>query len=270
MVVAFDVITRIFDLLLCPFKGLAPIWAVAFLALLSAAFILWVYKGVSNQNAIRRLKKRIQGHFLGIYLFRDDPVQIFVSLGNVLSGSALYLCHSLIPLAVAIVPIALVCVQLQLRYGYRELRRGERVLVSAECVPGAPAVTLEASGGLAIETPAVRIAGGREVDWRVLVEGDGEQRLVFRAGGFAVEKDLSGQTSCGRLYPLMEQPTVMSSLLFPGQKPIAKESPLLAVRVAYPHSSVRLIGLSMHWSIAYFVLAIVFGMLLKRLFGVEF
>ena len=72
MTMTFDALTKVFDLVLFPFRQMAPVWGVAFLALLTAIFILMVYKWVSNQRAIARFKKQVQGHFLGIYLFRED------------------------------------------------------------------------------------------------------------------------------------------------------------------------------------------------------
>ncbi|MEJ2744078.1 MAG: hypothetical protein P8123_00065 [bacterium] len=86
----FNILTWVFDVILFPFRNIAPVWGVAFLALLTAVFILVVYKLVSNQPAIARLKKQVQGHFLGIYLFRDDPIQVIRSLGSVCTCSLRY------------------------------------------------------------------------------------------------------------------------------------------------------------------------------------
>jgi hypothetical protein len=52
--------------------------------------------------------------------------------------------------------------------------------------------------------------------------------------------------------------------------PLAVGNAVRAVRLGYPSRRIRLAGMRLHWSIAYFILALVFGLLLKRLFGVDF
>lgn len=268
------VVTRAFDLLLYPFRNLAPVWGVAFLALPTAIFVLLAYRRCSDQAAIRRLKKLIQGHFLGIYLFRDDVSQILLSLGKVCANALRYMGHSLPPLAVVILPIALVCAQMQVRYGYRNLRPGERAIVSIELAPGIDARAagsgLRASDGLRVETPPLTIGSRGEIDWRIRVEKWGAQRLVFSAGGSVVEKGMSIDSSVGRLYPVRAKGSLINSLIYPGDEPIARGAQIRAVIVGYPSARVRLLGIGMHWSVAYFILTIVCGMMLKRVLGVEF
>lgn len=268
----FDALTKVFDLVLFPFRQMAPVWGVAFLALLTAIFILMVYKWVSNQRAIARLKKQVQGHFLGIYLFRDDPVQVLRSLGNVCACSVRYVGCSLIPLAVVLVPIALACVQMQLRYGYEAPRTGESLIVSLKTSNGmmAGGATLTASPGLRVETPPLLIPASDEVDWRVRVEGHGEQHLEFGIGGLTLEKEIVIDSRVRGRYPVTAQESFINSLINPGEQPLPADSPVYSVSVGYRSARVNLFGIKMHWSIAYFLMAVVFGMLLKRFMGVEF
>ncbi|MDD5557227.1 MAG: hypothetical protein PHN82_08265 [bacterium] len=265
---ALGILTALFDLLLLPFRGLPPAWGVGFLSLLAAALVLWIYGKVSDQRAIRRIKKRVQGHFLGIYLFRDDPAQVLRSLARVFAGSFRYVGYSLVPLAVVIVPLLLACVQMELRYGRRPLLPGERVIVSA-AVSGRRAPVLRASPGLAVETPAVRIGGG-EFAWRVRAVAAGDGAVELEAGGATVGMDVPVGPGARRIYPVRSKGSPLRALLSPGLAPIADGAPVEWIRVRFPSASVRLWRIDLHWSIAFFLLAIVFGLALKPVFGVDF
>lgn len=274
MTAFFNILTRLFDAILTPFQKAAPVWGVAFLALLTAVFILVVYKLVSNQAAIARLKRQVQGHFLGIYLFRDDPAQVIGSLWRVCACSLRYVVYSLVPLAVVIVPIALICVQMQLRYGHASLMPGDRFIVSLEASPGATltaeGIQLTASPGLKVETPPMRIPGLGELDWRIGVKETGDQYLEFVAGGIDIRKEIVIDSGVQRRYPITERESLLNSIINPGDRTLPSDSPVRSISVGYRSARINLFGIRMHWSIAYFLMAIIFGMLLKRFVGVEF
>ena len=274
MTMAFDSLTKVFDLVLFPFRQMAPVWGVAFLSLLTAVFILMVYRWVSDQAAIARLKRQVQGHFLGIYLFRDDPAQVLRSLGSVCACSLRYVGYSLVPLAVVLVPVALACIQMQLRYGCAPPHPGDRLIVSLKTSPGtdvmAGGVTLRASPGLKVETPPLRIPERGEVNWRVRVAGAGEQYLEFGIGGATIRKEIVIDSRVRRRYPVTARESFLNCLINPGEQALPADSPVHSMSVGYQSARINLLGIRMHWTIAYFLIAIVFGMLLKRFMGVEF
>ena len=267
------VLTRLFDALLYPFRDAAPVWGIAFAALLTAAGVLLVYRFVSDQDAIRRARKRIQGHLLGIYLYRDEPAAMLGSLAGVWADSLRYLGRALVPLAVAIVPVAIVCVQLDLRYGHCPLLPGEAAIVSVELVPGIDArsarVAIAVTDGLKVETPLVRI-DDREIDWRVRVTGGGAQAVTVTVNGAPIEKDIRVGARVACIYPESECPSMRQALLFPGEETISRASPVSVLRVDYPSRTVRVAGMRLHWSVAYFLLALIFGVVLGKVMGIEF
>jgi hypothetical protein len=269
----FNILTRGFDVVLFPFQKMAPVWGVAFLSLLTAVFVLAVYKLASNQSAIARFKRRIQGHLLGIYLFRDDPMQVIGSLGRVFACSLRYVGYSLVPLVVVLAPIALICIQMQLRYGHTNPMPGDRLIVSLNASPGVAlpvgGVRLVASSGLKVETPPMRIPGKGELDWRVGVVGAGDQYLQFVVGDVAIRKEIVVDNRVQRRYPVAARGSLLNSIVDPGGRTLPADSPVRSISVGYRSARINLFGIRMHWSIAYFLMAIVFGMLLKRFVGVE-
>lgn len=270
----FNILTHAFDLLLLPFCGLPPFWGLAAVSLLTAIFILLVYRFASNQEAIRREKKRIQGHFLGIYLFGDSVRQIFLSLGRLLLSIVRYLAHSLPSLLIVIVPILLVCVQLDLRYGRRGAAVGERLIVAARFEAGQEnallSAELQATDGAVIETPPLHIPSLKEVDWRIRVVKEGTTVLKIAAGENKAEKVLIASAEKIRIYPTTGKPSFRNAILTPGDAFLPVAGPIASVSINYPARRIDVLGWQIHWAIVYFALAIVFGFILKRPLGVEF
>ena len=274
MCIVSSIITRLCDLIFYPFSGFEPVWGIAVISLLTAFFALWVYKAVSNQAAITRLKKRIQGHFLGIYLFRDDLSQILASEWKVFSNVLRYMGHAFLPLAVMIIPIVLICLQLQCRYGYSNPKPGDSILVSV-CLSSPVDVSnadikIETSDGLVIETPPLRIAGLNEIEWKLGVKSSGPQDIKISVGASEDVKNVTAGSESRRLYPFKGRASFLNCLLYPGEEPIDKKSVVRSIQVDYSHGRVNFMGLRLHWSIVYFALAIVFGFVFKGLFKVEF
>lgn len=269
-----NIITEAFDLLLFPFRGLAPIWGITFLSLLSGVLILLVYKAVSNQEAIKTLKKRIWGNFFGIYLFRDEPTQILKTQARLMKSVFRYLGHSLRPLMVLIIPIILICIQMQLRYGHNNLRTGEETIVSVTLAPPdrvlVNPVELRSSPGITIQTPPLRIAELNQVNWRIKITAGGEHTLTFltAAGDFIRTLDISPRII--RLYPSTKRASFSALLEYPGEDFLPADSALNSISITYPPAKINLLGIKLHWIIWYFILAMVFGFALKKPLGVEF
>ena len=88
-----------------------------------------------------------------------------------------------------------------------------------------------------------------------------------------VEKEIfvaaRGARKLSTLSPLRPSSKFIPSLLYPLEKPIPSDLPLQDIEVIYPSGNFHFLGLSLHWLIVYFLLAIAFGFGLKRIVGVE-
>lgn len=274
MSILFDILTGIFDLLLYPFRLLPPVVGIIPVAVLTALFALWIYKSVSNQDAISRGKKRIMGHFLGIYLFRDDLGRILRELGRVFTSIGGYLRYVLPPLVVIVVPVLLVCAQLQVRYGYRPLQEGEEVNLYVELAPeirvGEAGVKLETGEGTEIVTPPLRIEELNEVDWKIMVREEGIHEITISAEDSSLTLKLDAGGAVSRIYPLIGRESVSALLTRPGAVNLSQDGPFLQVRIDYPVREYNIPGIKLHWSIVFFILVIAFGFALRRPLGVDF
>ena len=265
---------RVVDLVLLPFRGLPPWFGMTAVSLLTALLMLGVYKLTSNQAAIRRAKDRIKAHLLELRLYKDNMRVTLAAQGGMLRANLAYMGANLKPLAVMIVPLVLILAQLSLWFDRAPLRPGEETLVKAGLEAAADPVglglELETPPGLEITAPPVRIPDEREIVWRIRALAPGTGRLVLRGGGQAVEKSVTvGGQALTKVSALASRGAFWKRLLYPGEPPLPKESPVRSVEVLYPAKTLTAFGFRVHWLVAYLVLSVAFGFALKGAFKVE-
>lgn len=268
------VLNWLFDVLLYPFRALNAWWGMLAVSLLTGLLMLAVFRLTSNQAGIRAAKDRIKAHLLEMRLFKDN---FRVSLGaqrRILAANGRYLAYSARPLLVMIVPLLLLLVQLNFRFAYEPLVPGEPALVKVRLEAGVDplrtAVALEAPALITVETPPLRIAEESEVDWRIRPEAPGAAVLTVIADGRRYEKSVrAGGSDLGRLSPLSVRGRFPEALLYPAEPALPAGGPVRSVEVVYPERRLSLFGLDLHWLVAYFVLSVLLGFILKRPFKVE-
>ena len=158
---------NLLDGVLYPFQGLSPWVALVFLSLVTAIVMLLVYRAVSDQDGIRRTKNRITAHLLEIRLYQNNMPVTFRAQGNILWWNLKYLLHAMRPMLVMIVPLGLVLIHLDLRLGISPLIPGNSTIVNVRLQQGRQPSQLdaeiEASPGVAVETPPLRMDSSQEI-----------------------------------------------------------------------------------------------------------
>ena len=276
MVTVVDLIHRaltpLFDLLCWPFLGLPPIWAMAFVSLISGVAMVWIFGKVSDQGTIKVLRDQIRGNLIGVRLFQSDIGVVLKLQGRIFGDTFRYMKLALVPLVVLLVPVLLIMTQLNLRFAVRPLAPGEATVVKAvvrDAEVLAETASLEADAGVTIETPAVRMRTAGEVAWRVRAATPGDHRLVVRIGGESVETHLVAGTRWGAVSQLRTGRGAIDLLLFSGDRPIDGSHVIEAVEVGYPGLDIRVFGWTVDWLVAFFVLSMAFGYAFKGVLGVE-
>ena len=276
MVTVVDLIHRtltpLFDLLCWPFLGLPPIWAMAFVSLISGVAMVWIFGKVSDQATIKALRDQIRGNLIGVRLFQSDIGVVLKLQARIFGDTFRYMKLALVPLVVLLVPVLLIMTQLNLRFAVRPLAPGEATVVKAlirDAEVLAKTASLEADAGVTIETPAVRMRTAGEVAWRVRARAPGEHRLVVRVGDESIETRLIAGTSWGAVPPLRTGRGAVDLLLYPGEPPIAGDHVIEAVEIGYPGLDIRVLGLTVDWLVAFFILSMAFGYAFKGVLGVE-
>jgi hypothetical protein len=267
------VVGAVLDCLLWPVTGLPAEAQAALLGLPAAVLALAVHRRTADQAAIARARDRIKGHLLELRLFRDELGVLLGAQLAILRHNAVYLGHSLVPLAVLLIPFFLLLVQVEARFGWSGLRPGEPLLLTAEVdalgrLADLP-VRLEAPGALAPETDVLRIERTRELVWRLGAGASGEHRLTLVVAGRPVE--LRAVVAAGgpaRVSPARYRVDQAGSWTAPAEAPLGAEAPLRAVRLSYPRHGGEWLGLSRaSWIFAAATTG--FALALRRRFGVE-
>ncbi len=264
----------IFDILFLPFRGLSPWFAMIFISLLTAFLMLWIFKLTSNQDGIRAAKNAIKAHLLELRLYKDNMRISLRAQGRIVKANGRYIAANSRPLLVMIVPLLLILAQLNLWFGAAPLEPGAVTIVKVKVRPGVDPAALDiaaaASGAIALDSPAVRIADESEIDWRIRAAGPGPAALSFTAAAKTFSKPvIVGGARLTKVSPLTVGGSLVKQVLYPGEKPIPGGTPVREIEVVYPARTLDFLGLGLNWLVAYFILSIIFGFAFKGVFKVE-
>lgn len=260
----------IFDRLMAPFGHARAGFDLVLWPLLMGLAAIQVYKLVSNQKALARVKSQISMHLLEIRLFSHDIARVLAATGSILVKNTLYLGHHMVPMLVLIVPMLALMAQLVAHYAYAPSPPGSVELLRLELDPRSALsprdVVLELPEGVALDAPAVPTADGH-VFWRLRAEREGDHRLSLRVGDALLEKRwaVGGEP---RKIPV-QRLRGWEAFLYPGEDPIPASAPVLSLQLAAPPRELRFLpdgesGIVL-WTLGVSVAA---GFALKGLFGV--
>jgi hypothetical protein len=253
-----------------PFNGLHPLITLIPVSLLLGIGMLWVFSVTSNQEAIQKVKARLQAHLYEMRLFTDEPVLIWKAQLGLLGANAKYIGLMLIPAIVASVPMVLILSQLECFYGLAPIPVGRDAIVTAHLRDGAeaPAPHLETPAGVTVETPAVWIPQTREISWRVRAAGaaSGDLELVFPSG--SVSKSI--RTGSGPQYVSERRVSALWDWIWSSGEGKLSGGPVDWISVDYPSSPVHALGFDLHWLIWMLALSMVSALVFKRSFRVTF
>jgi hypothetical protein len=230
--------------------------------------MLWIFGRTSNQQAIKKVKARLQAHLYEMRLFTDEPALIWKAQVGLLAANAKYIGLMLVPALVASVPTILILEQMECYYGRSPIPVGREAIVTAHLKDGAGAPELQPPPGIAVETPAVWIPETREVSWRVraLQPAKGDLELMFPSG--SVSKTI--RAGSGPQYVSDRRVASLWDLIWhPGETPISN-GPVDWIEISYPSASVHALGMDLHWLIWLLVVSMLSALVFKRRFRVSF
>ncbi len=270
-----NILGRIFDILLYPFKGLHPIAGLLAVSVVTGVVMLIIFGKTTNQSALRRVKRAIVANIMEIWLFKDRPGLMFSSSLRVLRHNLSYLRYSLVALVFVFVPVVLIMVQLGLRYSHRPLHPSEEAVVHVEVAGdfrGAlSGLSLVVPGGLEVVTPALRIEDEGEVNWRIRAKEPGTYDIAVKGEGFQATKRVAVvDGSFMPLAPVRAKALSWDFFLYPREEPLPGESSLRSIGITYPASSMGGTWLGLPaWLWIFFVVSVAAGFALKGVFKVE-
>ena len=271
MIVAHDLLTRFFDLLLGSLDRWTPTGGLWAASALSGVAVLFVYRWASNPAAIRAARRRAQAELLAVRLYRHHPRVVLRAQARFLTALARYLGHTLVPFTVLVLPLALVCAQLDARYGSRALQPGERAVVEAF---GTSAMLdsgeLHGADGIVIETGPVRITERGEMSWRVVAKTPGYQWITLLVSGQRVGKEVVVATAARGAPGRRMSASVSSFFLAPAEAAIDGALGVRRIEILYPPLEIDFLGWKTGWITVFLAVSAAVALALRRRMGVEF
>ncbi|HGY92180.1 MAG TPA: hypothetical protein ENK43_13505, partial [Planctomycetes bacterium] len=111
----------IFNVLMAPFEMLGVQFALIFVSGIVGIICLILFKFISWQDGIKRVKDRIKGSMIAIRLYQDDLVIVAKSVVSVFLRNFQYLGLNFGPILPLLIPFVLVLSQFVVRYAYDPL-----------------------------------------------------------------------------------------------------------------------------------------------------
>lgn len=264
--------TNAFDAVLAQLRFLPGYCALTVVAAGLAVVILLAFRYASDQRRLLATKNAIKGHLLELWLFRDDVPLVLRAQRKILRLNLRYLGLTLKPLLVSFVPMALVLISLDGWFGAQPLRPGDAAVVSVHLADAAAMpdhVSLDANGGLAVETAALRIPATGELDWRIRALQPGRHTVWLEIGGHRVDKDVVVSEALTRVAAVRASSAIRQAVLHPTEAPVPPELGVDRIEVHYSPGVVTIFSRSVHWLVYLFIVTVVFVFALKPRFGVE-
>lgn len=266
-------VTSVFSLLLAPFSQLAPFWGLLFISIVAGIALAYAYGKLSNQAALRRVKRSITAGMFESVLFRNDLRTSLAAQGRMLWGGLRYFCLAIPPIVLLLIPSVCILAQLNLRYNARPLQPGESALLSVS-VSDADALfeaELKAPQGVAV-TPPLRDLEHNEVTWRVQTPKSAviTEPLTLSTAGASSPHLLYTSSTSPRTLPANLYTSPLWQFLYPGGTvPEALRKHVNAISIAYPEQQVQVAGLQTNWLVLFVVISIIAGFLASKILGIE-
>lgn len=260
----------VFDVVMAPFgHGRAAFDLLLWPTLMGVLAIL-VYKAVSNQAALARVKSQISMRLLEIRLFSHDIVQVVKSTGVILAKNVVYLGNHMVPMAVMIVPFVVILGQLVANYAYDPSPEGSVELLHVRLDPEAGVsardVTLTLPEGVALDASPVQTAD-HQVFWRLRAEAPGDHVLRVKVGDEIFEKGWAVGGDA-RKVPL-KRLRGLEAVLYPAESALPGSGPVLSMELGvHPRSLGPLPAGELGIVVWALVLSLAAGFAVKGVFGV--
>jgi hypothetical protein len=266
-------VTTCFSLALAPLAGLGAVWGLLAVSIVAGVILVVIYGYISNQSALKRVKKRITAGVYESVLFRHDLRTSLRAQLGMLVGGFRYFALAVPPLIVLLIPSLIILAQLNLRYGARALQPGERAIVRVDLAHEDALFTTELSSPTAgvTVTPPLRDLDTQSVSWRIdAAAADGRTpSLALAVNGVQAVEDLF----------IGAQPTVLPTaryaspwlqLLYPGAGiPESLRTQVRGISITYPEQELSVAGIKVHWLLFFALISISSGLVASKVIGIE-
>lgn len=276
--------TRAFDILLAPFELLGVELSLILVSGLFGVLALLVFKQISWQRGIKRVKDRIKGDMIAIRIYQDSPAVVGGSVLRIFLRNFQYLSLNFLPILPLLAPFVLVLAQLVVRYAFAPIPvhgsgeavlAGEGTVLEIELAPGREAEVAEMSvhlpPGLKPVSPLVRNAADGFACQEVIAvqPGEWEIEIHFAGGARGIKRIVTGDRPARVMQP-ERVAGFWSSWLWPAEDRFADDGPIERVKFRYPDRDLRFLPDGLFWiAVIFLVASMAFGAVVLKPLGIQ-
>jgi len=267
-----QIINRVFDVIMTPLARM-PAVAMLVVSAITAVWALLIFKAVTPQDRLAEVRDRLMGHIYEMGLYQDHLSILARIQGRLALANLRYMSLTFPALLVLLLPMVLTLGQLSGRFEYRAVEPGESIVFSVELdkelANRLDELVLVPETGVSIQAGPARDLVAGAVAWQIVPDKPGEYRLKVLLDGKEIgSRDLV----VGADLPLQASDNHrgwLTVLLYPGSEPIASDSPLEAMSLNLPARTTSYLGVTMAWWLAFLVISMLIGLVIKGPLGVS-
>jgi len=249
----------------------SPLLLVLAASLATGLLIVVIFRYTSDQKAIRRAKDQLQAQLLAVRLYQDQLRVVLRAYPRILLGTLRYIRLTLLSTAVMLVPIIALMVQMDRYLGWTPLAPGKAFLVKVRvAAPDAlQSVELQLPSGLSRTATPVRIPAENEVVWRVTAEREGRYKADVVVGGQRFSKEVLVGNGLARISTARWRGRFWRRLLESGEDALPQGAPVEAISITYLPRNLDLAFAEWNWMIVFFLAAMAWALLFKKVLRIE-
>lgn len=275
-----SIMTKVFDVLFLPF-GWSTFWGITFWSVVMGIVFLKLYGMVTNQPAIKDVKRRMSAAVLEVRLFQHDIGVLLKAQGKLFGAVFGYTWQAGRSIVVLLPAAFLVISQFVIRFDQRALEpnSGTELMVQLSGdSPGSAHDIRVTSDGSGVEVLGDRFPGDEDLQyiWKIKARRGGIHNLVVTAGEetHQIPVYVGAKNEPDKLYHRMTQNNFWDDFLYPSGPRFAPSSHFEVVEIKYDtvDSMAGFVGrwAGMPAALWYFcIVSLIAGFALKDKLGVE-
>lgn len=237
------------------FDNFTSTWSLVLLSAILGVILVWLYKYISFQKSIFRVKRKISSEILEPLVFRDSPLSSIGSFLKLFISASHYLSLTLPPFLILGLPVVWIFGFMNQSYGYEKPTKPFSVIVELEN-PRTRTSLMDPTGKNEI-SPPVRSLSESTIAWRVTPLGGS---LVLN--GITIYPALTNG-----FVPILSNSS-LEKLLYPGSGLNLPEG-ISRVQLDLPTREIDLKLFSLHWIFVFLLVSIVSGVIFAKFKRIE-
>jgi uncharacterized membrane protein (DUF106 family) len=244
--------SSIFDPVFVPLIRISPLLAVVVLSLLITFIMTIIYKYMTNQKRMKEMKDKLNGFQKEIKAAGKDQKRMMEINKEMMMINAEYMKHSLKPMIVSWIPVLLIFAWMSANLAYYPIHPGEAFNATLKFAPGVSGnVTISSFPQLSIEGSTTKPVENSIAYW-ALSGNEGSYTLSFSFQNRSYEKKVKISSGTGYENPVTKLAGNITSIEISNR----------AMKV------VKIGNFSMGWFWSYFILALLFNTILRKIMKV--